>query len=157
MFAIMFANDLLHFLHVIANDEETLDTARLNPNAFIRNRGMPFPKALAFMLDMNKTALQTRLNLFFKHTEGGNPISQPAFSKLRMNFDHSPFEKMVRGLVHKEYLGQYELPLWNGYHIFAIDGSYLQLPRVAALRDEFGVRGRGGECPCAGIPYYSTC
>ena len=47
-------------------------------------------------------------------------MSQQAFSKLRMKFDHSPFE------------------------------TYLQLPRVQALRDEYGVRG-GGELPSAGI------
>ena len=44
----------------------------------------------------------------------------------------------------------YELPLWNGYHIMAVDGSYLQLPRVDALRHEFGVRGAGNQ-PSAGI------
>jgi len=102
------------------------------------------------MLDMRKTTLQTRLNLFFEH-KGGDPISQQAFSKLRMNFDHSPFVTMLRGMVKKEYSGQYELPLWHGYHVFGIDGSFLQLPRENALRNEFGVRGRGGMCPCAGI------
>jgi hypothetical protein len=67
-----------------------------------------------------------------------------------MNFDHSPFETMVRETVKKEYSGEYKLPLWNGYHVFAVDGSYLQLPRVDALRKEFGVRG-GGNQPSAGV------
>lgn len=143
--------DLLDFIHFITSDLETLGNAQLKPNSFTRNREMSFRDALTFMLDMRKSTLQTRLNLFFEHVKGGVPISQPAFSKLRMNFDHSPFEKMVRGLVKKEYSGQYELPLWNGYHVFAIDGSCLQLPRVDALRTAYGVRGRNNECPCAGI------
>ena len=83
--------------------------------------------------------------------KGGEPISQQAFSKLRMGFDHSPFETMVCELVKKEYSGQYSLPHWNGYHVFAIDGSFLQLPRVDALQEEYGARGRGSTCPCAGI------
>ena len=91
---------------------------------------MSFQDALTFMLDMRKTTLQTRLNLYFERVKGGDPISQQAFSKLRMKFNHSPFETMVRELVKKEYCGQYQLPLWNGYHVLAIDGSYLQLPRV---------------------------
>jgi hypothetical protein len=146
--------ELIELLKTITCSQETLDTARFTENSFTRNRGMSFPDALAFMLDMRKTTLQTRLNLYFERVKGGDPISQQAFSKLRMNFDHSPFETMARELVKKEYSGQYQLPLWNGYHVFAIDGSYLQLPRVDALRDEFGVRGargKGGGCPSAGI------
>jgi len=143
--------ELLFILSLIANAKETLDSSRLTPNSFTRNRGMQFPDALSFLLDMRKTSLQTRLNLFFKDIKGGIPISQQAFSKLRMNFNHSPFEIMVRGLVQKEYSGQYELPLWYGYHIFGIDGSFLQLPRTNELRIEFGVRGRGKTCPCAGV------
>jgi hypothetical protein len=140
----------LEMLKVITNAEATLEAARLEEKAFSRNRRMPFASALSFLLDMRKTTLQTRLNQYFGHTKGGNPISQQAFSKLRMNFDHSPFETMVREVVKKEYSGQYELPVWNGFHVFGVDGSYLQLPRVDALRQEFGVRG-GGTQPSAGI------
>jgi len=143
--------ELLNILAFIANNQQTLDIARLNENSFTRDRQMTFPNALSFLLDMRKTTLQTRLNLFFEEVEGGVPISEQAFSKLRMNFDHSPFETMVRELVKKEYSGQYELPMWHGFHIFGIDGSCIQLPRVDVLREEYGVRGRGGECPCAGV------
>jgi len=143
--------EMLAFLELIANAQQTLEAARLKENAFTRERGMPFANALEFLLDMRKTTLQTRLNAYYKNVKGGDPISQQAFSKLRMNFDHSPFETMVRGLVKKEYSGRYELPLWNGYHVFGIDGSSLQLPRTNTLREEFGTRGRGSMCPCAGI------
>lgn len=147
----MISLETLNMLNGISYDQDTLDVARQKENSFTRNRGMTFPDALSFMLDMRKTTLQTRLNLFYEHVKEGDPISQQAFSQLRMNFDHSPFVKMVRELVKKEYSGAYELPLWNGYHVLAIDGSYLQLPRVDALRKEYGVRGRGGMCPCAGV------
>jgi len=111
---------------------------------------MGFAAAVTFMLDMRKTTLQTRLNLFFAHNGGGEPISQQAFSKLRANFDHSPFETMVRTVVKEEYSGKYELPLWNGFHLFANDGSYLQLPWEKELKQEYGVRGGGGR-PSAGV------
>ena len=143
--------ELLDYLRFVASSPRTLKAARFRKSSFTRKRGMPFPDAVSFLLDMRKTTLQTRLNLYFQNVKGGDPISQQAFSKLRMKFDHSPFETMLRGLAKKEYSGRYELPLWNGYHVFGIDGSSLQLPRVDALRDEYGVRGRGGTCPCAGI------
>jgi hypothetical protein len=143
--------EVLKNLEKITNDEKTLEESRIRAESFTRERGMGFADAVSFLLDMRKSSLQTRLNQYYKNVKGGNPISQQAFSKLRMNFDHSPFEKMVRLLVSKEYSGAYELPQWNGYHVFGIDGSYLQLPRVDSLRTEFGVRGRGSTCPCAGI------
>ena len=142
---------MLELLRFLSHCKKMLDKARLKENSFTRNRNMSFPDVLSFMLDMRKTTLQTRLNLYFANVKGGVPISQQAFSKLRMNFDHSPFETMVRESVKEEYSGKYELPLWHGYHIFGVDGSTLQLPRVDVLREEYGVRGRGKTCPCAGI------
>jgi hypothetical protein len=151
VFAIMKAVKLLQKLVGIANDFKIFQAALIRENAFTRRRKMSFADAISFLLDMRKTTLQTRLNLYFLHKKGGTPISQQAFSKLRMNFDHSPFETMLRETVKEEYSGTYDLPLWHGFHVFAIDGSYLQLPRVEALRREFGVRGRGNRCPCAAI------
>jgi hypothetical protein len=142
--------DYLVRVAIVAKSQATLDVARLKKTAFTRKPRMSFPSALSFIMDMRKTTLQTRLNLHFQHTEGGDPISQQAFSKLRMNFDHSPFETMVRDCVQAEYSGQYKLPLWRGFHVLAADGSYLQLPRTDELRDEYGVRGRG-DLPGAGI------
>jgi hypothetical protein len=129
---------------------ETLTESRTNPKAFTRKRSMSFADSLCFQLDMRKTALQSRLNTFFE-SKGGDPISQQAFSKLRANYDHSPFVKMHRNAVKKEYDGDYETKKWNGFHIFAVDGSTLQLPRTEEMRQEFGTRGRGHVCPCAGI------
>jgi hypothetical protein len=102
------------------------------------------------MLDMNKTALQSRLHRFYREVKGTKSITEQAFSKLRANFDHTPFEVMTRRLVFKEYSGNYELPTWRGFHLFAVDGSYLQLPWDDELAREFGVRG-GGKRPSAGI------
>lgn len=140
--------ELLDLLKNIASDPKTLESARLQEQAFTRNRKMTFPSALSFLLDMRKTTLQTRLNLYFDQVKEGEPISQQAFTKLRANFDHSPFQTMLRMLVQAEYSGAHSLPLWNGYHLFGVDGSYLLLPRAKPLREEFGVR---GNCPCAKV------
>jgi hypothetical protein len=141
---------LLTLLQNIINDTKTLVTARLLDQAFTRIRKMTFAATLCFLLDMRKTTLQTRLNLFFDQTGGGTPISQQAFSKRRNNFDHSPFVIMLRESVNEEYSGNYELPLWNNLHVLGVDGSYLQLPQTLILAREFGIRG-GGDRPSAGI------
>ena len=148
----------LNDLHEAMYDPLLLDISRMKKGAFTRKRegGMGFPDALCFMLDMNKTALQSRLHRFFREVKGTKPITEQAFSKLRANFDHTPFEVMTRRLIFKEYsIGAdgrltYELPTWRGFHLFAVDGSYLQLPWDDELAREFGVRG-GGKRPSAGI------
>jgi len=148
----MTSKKVLKELQETAEAPALLEKSRLKATAFTRRRegGMGFPDAICFMLDMGKTTLQTRLNRFYSLTKGAKAISQSAFTQLRAGFDHTPFEVMVRGLVREEYSGEYELPTWNGYHLFAVDGSYLQLPWGAELVSTFGVRG-GGNRPGAGV------
>jgi len=62
--------DLLELLKTITYCKKTLNIARFMENSFTRSREMSFPDALAFMLDMRKTTLQTRLNLYFEHGKG---------------------------------------------------------------------------------------
>jgi len=147
----MKSTKLLEKLKEIIFDDKTLETSRIQKNAFTRNRKMPFTSTLTFMLDMRKTTLQTRLNMYFEHNERGEPMSQQAFSKLRANFDHTPFVAMHDAIIAEEYSGKQDLPLWNGYHLFGVDGSFLQLPRTNELYQEFGIKGRQEQCPSAGI------
>ena len=143
--------ELLKLHHEIVHSPMTLEQARKNPKAFTRKRSMGFTDALCFQLDMRKTTLQSRLNVYFSQVKGGDPISQQAYSKLRANFDHSPFETMVRRSVELEYSRPSELPTYKGLHVFAVDGSKLQLPRTDEMREEFGTIGRGHVCVGAGI------
>jgi hypothetical protein len=68
-----------------------------------------------------------------------------------MNYDHTPFVKMLQNTVKEEYSGAYENETWYGFHLFAVDGSTLVLPRTDEMRQVFGTRGRGHVCPCAGV------
>lgn len=141
---------LLERIHNVFSSTEVLHTARLHERAFIRERSMPFMKALYFMLDVRTATLQTRLNAFYHQNGEEKAISEQAFSQLRTNFDHSPFETTVRELVKEEYSGNHDLSRWNGYHLLAVDNSYFQFPRVEELQKEFGVRD-SSNFPYAGI------
>jgi len=148
----MNAKKLRRRVDEMMHDPMLLEVSRLKDTAFTRRRegGMGFTDALCFQLDMGKTTIQSRLNQFYRQVKGGDPISQPAFTKLRAQYDHTPFEVMVRTLVRDEYSGEYALPLWRGFQLLATDGSYLQLPTTPELAREYGVRGRGDR-PSAGI------
>lgn len=143
-------NNLIEKMNEIIHSPQTLEKARCSEQFFTRDRKMPFTDVLSFFFDLRKTSLQTRLNLFSRGIHR-QMISQQAFSKARNHFDHSPFETMVRTLVCEEYSGNDEAPMWNGFHVFAVDGSYLQLPKTAELAEEFGTRGAGDYCVSAGI------
>jgi hypothetical protein len=149
--------EALTLIKGITHDHHTLEAARQQEKAFTRNRKMSFPSALCFMLDMRKTTLQTRLNMYFEHQSEEELMSQQAFSKLRNKFDHSPFVTMHKALVQKEYSGEYDLPLWHGYHLFGIDGSYIQLPRNDEMRQIFGMHGHEGHVLAPGFPCFLTC
>jgi len=134
------------------HDPQLLVKSRLKAGAFTRKceGGMGFSDALCFLLDMSHVTLQKRLDLFYRQVKGAKAISQAAFSQIRANFSHKPFEHMVRELVRKEYSGKEALPEWKGFLVLAVDGSYLQLPWNPELARVFGVRG-GGNRPNAGI------
>jgi len=55
---------IIGILQSVIEDSGTLLGAVRKSSAFMRNRKMPFQSLLAFMLDMRKTTLQTRLNNF---------------------------------------------------------------------------------------------
>lgn len=76
----------------ILRKPSTLDESRFSPRYFTRNRKMPFPKLLKYLLSMFKTSTQAALNVFF---EGESiTMSQQALSKARSKFDHTPFLKL---------------------------------------------------------------
>jgi len=137
-------------VNIVISAKVTLEAARLRKGAFTRNRTMSFTDALRLLLDMKKTTLQTRLNMYYNKAGECKQMSQQAFSKARMGFDHSPFETMLRTTVKQEY-NSTDVTLWHGYHVFSVDGSFLQLPRALELYEYFGIHGRPPQCPNAGI------
>ena len=136
----------------VATSAKILEKARFRAEYFTRNRKMPFRDLLLFFLNPAKQCLQIRLNDFFKAI-GKREVrmTQQAASKARSHFDHTPFEEMTRRLVQLEYGGEFPLETWNGYYVFATDGSCAILPNTPQLQNEFGVSGRSNKCASAGI------
>jgi len=139
---------LLEIIHWIIHKPETLLNSRFSQKSFTRNRKMRFADVLCFFLDMSKTTLQTRLNMFFGRKQIS--MSEQAFSKARNKFDHSPFETMHRALMREEYGDIDTLNTWKGHIVLSVDGSYYLLPKRKELQDAFGTRGQGNRCVSAG-------
>jgi len=97
----------------ITKNATTQERARKRRAAFSRESPLRFEAMIGIQLDMRKTTVETRLNAFFKEGEK-MPVSQQAYSARRAMFDHSPFERMAREAVKKEYSGAYEMEQWKG-------------------------------------------
>ena len=108
---------------------------------FTRERKMPFGHMVCFMLNMLKQSTQTGLDHFFDLI--GKPelhMSQQAFSEARQKLKWEACRELMDASVHDVYKEGYST--WHGYRVWAIDGSKMQLPSDAGLREVFGKAGR---------------
>jgi hypothetical protein len=120
--------------------EEFLDSSRVRPQDFTRNRKMPFFKLVMFMLNAAKSSIQTRLDDFFENvTKEDMGMTQQSFSEARQKISYSAFPELFAYGVEVIYEGGYDT--WHGYRLSAVDGSKIQLPDNQELREQFGTMG----------------
>ncbi len=126
----------------IAEAEETKREARTKPSYFTRIRKMSFSELVYYILHPGKESTRLGLTRFYEMIgKAGIKMSEQAFSKARSHFSHWPFEKMVRETTAEEYRDE-DTRTWNGYYLFAIDGTTVALPDKPSLCKSFGGSGR---------------
>ena len=122
--------------------EDTKQESRTKPSYFTRTRKMSFSELVYYILHPGKESTHLGLKRFFAMIgKEGCGMSEQAFSKARSHFSHWPFEKMVRETTQEEYRSE-DVRTWNGYHLFAIDGTTVALPDKPSLCKAFGGSGR---------------
>ena len=126
----------------ITETEDTKQESRTTPTYFVRNRKMNFSELVYYILHPGKESTRLGLTRFFAMMgKEGCTMSEQAFSKARSHFNHWPFEKMVRTTTQEEYHSE-DARTWNGYHLFAIDGTTVALADKPPLCKAFGGSGR---------------
>lgn len=126
----------------IAERADTKEESRTKACYFTRTRKMSFSELVYYILHPGKESTSLGLKRFFEMTgKEGCRMSEQAFSKARSHFSHWPFEKMVRETTAEEYRGE-DVRTWNGYHLFAVDGTTVALPDKPSLCKAFGGSGR---------------
>ena len=135
----------------IAEAEDTKQESRTKPSYFTRTRKMNFSELVYYILHPGKESTHLGLKRFFAMIgKEGCGMSEQAFSKARSHFSHWPFEKMVRETTQEEYRGE-DVRTWNGYHLFAIDGTTVALPDKPSLCKGFGGAGRKKDSATASV------
>jgi hypothetical protein len=131
------AKRLLRIFKQTIYSQQFIDIHRKSKNCFIRNRKMPFPALILFMINLVKKSLQKELTEFFSNFCNEKNITNSAFCQSRMNLNYTAFVELNDIMINDFYKNN-EHKLWNKFRLLAIDGSSLQLPVSKEIIETFG-------------------
>lgn len=131
------AKRLLRIFKQTIYSQQFRDIHRKSKNCFIRNRKMPFPAMILFMLNLVKKSLQKELTEFFSNFYNEKNITNSAFCQSRMNLNYTAFVELNDIMINDFYKNS-KYKLWNKFRLLAIDGSRLQLPVSKEIIETFG-------------------
>lgn len=121
---------------------EFISKHRHSPNAFTRNRKLPFGTVVSTILHLAKRSLQIECNLLGER-EMSDPASKQAFSKARYNVRYTAFKALNDQLLDDVYKNSHQ-GLWRGYRLFGVDASTIRLPESEENGEYFGRHNSGG-------------
>jgi len=95
---------------------------------------------------MGKTGLQREMDSFFRETEDEafsiRRVTKGAFSQSRRKLSPKAFLKLNE-IIWRDFYKEVDYLGYHGHKLLAVDGSFLNLPEHASIREEFGTRGMG--------------
>lgn len=107
-----------------------LESSRLKPHFFTRERLLGFPTVLTFLLTGVQRAVQSELDQFFANlrnrADSTRQVTAQAFAKARYKISAAVFGEVNRRLMAlvDAHLGT---PRWRGLRVVAADGSAVRL------------------------------
>ena len=121
---------------LISSDEFKMKHC-LKQNAFTRNRKLSFQDIIYFILGLPRKSLPTELDLFFE--KQGYSVSKQAFSKARYKISPQAFEDIFH-MSTDIFQFTNQPKTWDGYRIFAVDGSDIAVDHNKNNAAEFGIK-----------------
>jgi len=118
------------------NGSEFLETSRKKSNYFTRKRNLRFPTLCLFLLETVRECLSVAFLKFTNKIEEDISMTQQSLSDARDKIRWEAFEELSQDTGDLAYTGYYET--WEGYRLWAVDGTKLALPNVPSLRKLFG-------------------
>jgi Transposase DDE domain. len=122
------------------NSNSFLEEHRIG-NAFTRSGKLSFSGLIYFILQATHKSLSinyAQLRAAFSPTNHLPLVSKQALSKARQGISHKAFLALLRISVEQYYQHFKNLRLWNGFHIYAVDGSTIQIPDSIENVESFG-------------------
>jgi len=132
---------IIHSLKEFIATPDKMEAFR-EPKCFVRNRKLSMLNLIYFLLFNGKSALQGSISavrdMLCDTTGFPNKLSKQAVSKARKGLSYKLFLMLFSLSVDMFYANINERKKWHGYHIFAIDGSKIELPNSKDNFDHFG-------------------
>lgn len=116
--------------------------------SFSRTRNLPFHELVAFLFQRSTYSMDIKLDQWFQKWMPHRPgaVSRQAVSKARQKLPVEIFRDALT-LSAQTFLKSGQKKDWNGYQIYAIDGTELQIPTTPETLKEFDdVKNRYGSC-----------
>lgn len=145
---------LFDILKNIINSQDFINRHRQSPVDFTRNRKLPAPSLIAFLLSLVRGSYQKELDRFFNILSlSGLPkrvVTKTALASARMKLKYHAFIELnhsLNGFFEKNFA----VKTWQGFRLLAIDGSTIRLPHTEDIQKHFGswkLR-QGRPCPMA--------
>lgn len=121
---------------LIASDEFK-EQHSLEQNAFTRNRKLSFQDVIYFILGLPRKSLPTELDSFFEDRDFS--VSKQAFSKARYKISFQAF-KDIFDMTTNIFEFTKHPKTYDGYRVFAIDGSDIAVDHNENNATEFGIK-----------------
>jgi transposase DDE domain len=103
---------------------------------FTRNRKLSFRDVVYFILGLPRKSLPTELDLYF---DGKNiSLSKQAFSKARYQISENAFKDIFNLTTNIDSLAN-KVNTYDGFRIFAVDGSTVSIPHNPNTEKTFGI------------------
>lgn len=114
--------------------------SRESPSDFTRQRSLPFPTLVLFLMNLLKTAIQYELDTFYAQLLGREvpqrEVSAAAFTQARRRLKYQAFIEL-NDRATEAFYADAPIRRWHGYRVLAVDGTTLRLPNVERIRKTF--------------------
>ena len=118
--------------------EEYKNSSRRQEQDFTRNRKIGLFETCMMILKSSKKVMRSTIESFLKETKAEyHDISKAAFCKARQKIKPEAFKEIAE-FTAEEFYREYPAKTLNGFRIFAVDGSVLNLPNTEETLAEFG-------------------
>ena len=131
----------------IVNNETFKETTRKMPAYFTRNRKMPFEDLIYFMIFHLKCSISSALRRYFKDKGVETTMTQQSLSEARKKVNVWAFKHLF--IESAKTIAEYRSETWNGYNVYATDGTKIALPDAKNLLDHYGGIGKNADSPTA--------
>ena len=129
------------------NSSEFKEEARRNTTDFTRNRKMSLEELVIFVLMSFKCSTSSALRRFFSNISKLIFMTQQSLSEARSKIAVRAFVRLF--IITVKVMTEHCTNKWNGYRIYAIDGSKISLPADKKLCEHFGALGKDKTAPTA--------